>query len=180
MAKSLRSRRFSAAAAARRPHPATGPGPTAASAPPGTPALDPTLEFLRLIWALDHSLHVASKRMASSFGITGPQRLVVRLIGRHPQISAGELARVLHVHKSTITGVVQRLEARGLVRRTTDASDARRIQLTLTEAGRRVAGPVPGTVESAVKRVLGSIDQPRLDATRAVLERLAAELGQTR
>jgi DNA-binding MarR family transcriptional regulator len=179
MAKSLRSRRFSAAAAARRPQPATGPR-TAASAPPGTPALDPTLEFLRLIWALDHNLHVASKRMASSFGITGPQRLVVRLIGRHPQISAGELARVLHVHKSTITGVVQRLEARGLVRRTTDARDARRLQLALTEAGRRVAGPVPGTVESAVKRVLGSIDQRRLDATRAVLERLASELGQTR
>jgi len=68
--------------------------------------------------------------MASSFGITGPQRLVVRLIGRHPDISAGELAHVLHVHKSTITGVVQRLEARGLVRRATDTSDARRMHLT--------------------------------------------------
>ena len=180
MAKSLRSRRRSGATAARRPRPAPGSDRTAPSQPPETLALDPALEFLRLIWALDHSLHVASKRMASSFGITGPQRLVVRLIGRHPQISAGELARVLHVHKSTITGVVQRLEARGLVRRITDAGDARRIQLTLTEAGRRVAGPVPGTVEAAVKRVLGSIDQRRLDATRAVLERLAAEFGQAR
>ena len=142
----------------------------------GDISLEPALEFLRLIWALDHNLHVSSKRMATVHGITGPQRLVVRLIGRYPTVSAGELARVLHVHKSTITGIVQRLEGHGLVRRATDAADARRIRLTLTAAGRRVAGPLAGTTEAAVRRVLSAVDARSIETTRRVLDRLAAEL----
>ena len=138
--------------------------------------LEPTLEFLRQIWALDHNLHVASKRMATEHGITGPQRLVVRLIGRYPTVSAGELARVLHVHKSTITGIVQRLEAHGLVQRATDAADARRIRLTLTASGRKVSGASAGTVEAAVRRTLSATDARSIATTRRVLERLAAEL----
>jgi MarR family transcriptional regulator, organic hydroperoxide resistance regulator len=139
--------------------------------------LEPALEFLRLVWALDHNMHVASKRMVNKHGITGPQRLVVRLIGQYPEVSGGELARVLHVHKSTITGIVQRLEAHGLVRRATDSADARRIRLTLTAAGRRVAGPVGGTVEAAVRRVLASMEPKQIAATREVLDRLAQELA---
>ena len=147
------------------------------SARPGAGKPDPVMEFLRLIWALDHNLHVSSKRMATVHGVTGPQRLVVRLVGQHPNISGGELARVLHVHKSTITGIVQRLEARGLVRRETDATDARRIRLTLSASGRRMAGPLAGTTEAAVRRVLAGTDARSIEATRRVLERLAQELA---
>jgi DNA-binding MarR family transcriptional regulator len=164
----------------RRPAPATTSRPRgeqAASPKKTVGKLEPTLEFLRLIWALDHNLHVSSKRMAGLHGITGPQRLVVRLIGQNPEVSGGELARVLHVHKSTITGIVQRLEAQGLVRRATDAVDARRIRLTLTAAGRRVCGPLPGTAEAAVRRVLAATDARSIETTRRVLERLAQELA---
>ena len=42
---------------------------------------DPVLRFMRLMWAADHELHSISKRIASRIGLTGPQRLVVRLIG---------------------------------------------------------------------------------------------------
>ena len=147
------------------------------SARPGAGKPDPVMEFLRLIWALDHNMHVTSKRMAGRHGITGPQRLVVRLIGQQPEVSGGELAHALHVHKSTITGIVQRLEGRGLVRRATDAADARRIRLTLTAAGRKVSGPLPGTVEAAVRRTLAASDSKTIDAARRVIERLAQELA---
>ena len=173
MTKTARGRR-AAPVTETRPR---GRGRPAPAAGQDAARLEPVLEFLRLIWALDHNLHVSSKRMAPVHGVTGPQRLVVRLVGQHPNISGGELARVLHVHKSTITGIVQRLEARGLVRRETDATDARRIRLTLSASGRRMAGPLAGTTEAAVRRVLAGTDAKSIEATRRVLERLAQELA---
>jgi DNA-binding MarR family transcriptional regulator len=142
--------------------------------------LDATLDFLRLIWALDHGLQVSSKRMATDVGVTGPQRLVVRLVGKHPGISAGELATILHVHKSTISGIIHRLETRRLLTRASDAQDARRTRLSLTGTGRRLSRRLPNTVEAAVKRALSSIDAPTVEASRRVLGALAHELTHRR
>jgi len=65
-----------------------------ASKPEGADQLGPVLEFMKLLWAVDHGLQSISKHMESRFGITGPQRLVVRIVGRFPGISAGALADV--------------------------------------------------------------------------------------
>src|ERR687884_1409361 len=94
--------------------------------------LGPVLEFMKQLWALDHGLQTVSKRMESRFGITGPQRLVVRIVGRFPGISAGALADVLHVHPSTLTGVLRRLEERGVLQRRGDPNDGRRALFGLT------------------------------------------------
>ena len=55
--------------------------------------------------------------MESELGITGPQRLVLRVVGQFPGLSAGELAHIVRLHPSTITGILQRLVARGLLER---------------------------------------------------------------
>src|SRR5438046_6523104 len=90
------------------------------------PPLGAVLDFMRLLSAVDHALQSASKRMESTFGLTGPQRLVVRIVGRFPGIAAGRIATILHVHPSTLTGVLKRLEARGVLQRRPDPRDARR------------------------------------------------------
>src|SRR5260370_41656340 len=71
--------------------------------------LDPALDFLRLLWAIEHGLQRMSKRMEASLGVTGPQRLVLRIVGRFPGLSAGDLAHILPLPPSTITGILQRL-----------------------------------------------------------------------
>jgi hypothetical protein len=78
------------------------------------PPLGETIDFLRLIWRVDHALHQASKRMQASLGVTGPQRLVIRIVGRFPGLTAGQLAEILYVDPSTMTGVLERLERRCL------------------------------------------------------------------
>ena len=78
------------------------------------------IDFLRLIWAVDHALQRRSKAMAATLGITGPQRLVIRIIGRFPSIHAKQLAGILHLHPSSLTAVLKRLERRDLVRRWPD------------------------------------------------------------
>lgn len=143
--------------------------------PSGLPVGD-AIDFLRLIWAVDHALQRRSKAMAATLGITGPQRLVIRIIGRFPSIHARQLADILHLHPSSLTALLKRLERRGLVRRWPDERDRRRWLLGLTRQGQTLNRETPGTIEAAVRRVLKTTTRDNLDGTRTVLSKLAREL----
>lgn len=138
--------------------------------------LGKTLRFMQQLWALAHALDARSKWMQRDIGITGLQRLVVRIVGRIPNIGAGELAAVLHVHPSTLTGVLSRLEERRLVERTVDADDGRRIRLVLTPRGREIDHDHAGTVEAALRRALARCDPQVVEATREVIATIIDEL----
>ncbi|HYO66281.1 MAG TPA: MarR family transcriptional regulator, partial [Archangium sp.] len=118
-----------------------------------------------------------SKRMEARLGLTGPQRLVLRLVGRFPDITAGRLAQILHVHPSTLTGVLKRLEKRGLLERKSDPLDGRKALFALTEGGRTLDVPSEGTVENAVQRAISRLPRARLQNAQEVLMALAQELG---
>jgi len=139
-------------------------------------ALPDVLEFMQLLWAVVHGLERSSKRMSSAIGVTGPQRLVLRVVGLFPGLSAGDLATIMHVHPSTLTGVLQRLTSQQLLSRVDDPRDRRRAILRLTKGGRRVNAVRAGTVESAVAAALRGVRGVDRAATKRVLERLARHL----
>lgn len=145
---------------------------------PGPPlALPDVLEFMQLLWAVVHGLERSSKGMAADLGVTGPQRLVLRVVGLFPGVSAGDLAAVLHVHPSTLTGVLQRLVAQRLLVRVAAPSDRRRAVLRLTPRGARVNGKRRGTIEAAVAAALSRARPADRLAARRILQRLAERLG---
>jgi DNA-binding MarR family transcriptional regulator len=139
----------------------------------GGPLTSDSLDFLALLWRVEHVLQRASKSMLARQGITGPQRLVVRLIGINPGIGAGDLARLLHHHPSTLTGVLQRLEEKRLILRDIDPNDRRRARFTLTAAGRAIDGLHEGTIEASVAAVLPTMDPADLSTTARALSTLA-------
>jgi len=141
--------------------------------------LGSALDFMRILWAMDHGLQRRSKRMEAELGVTGMQRIVVRLIGRFPDITAGRLAELVHVHPSTLTGVLKRLVDRGYVSRERDREDARVAHFSLTPEGDRIDGTQAGTVEAAVRRALAKVSPEELEAARAVLAAIADELGRS-
>jgi len=137
------------------------------------------LDFLRVLWAVDHGLQLRSKRMESVLGVTGMQRMVIRLIGRFPQVSAGRLAELLHVHPSTLTGVLKRLTERQFVARERDPEDARRSKFALLPEGQKIDATQAGTVEAAVRRALSRLPVESIDAARSVLSAVAEELARS-
>jgi DNA-binding MarR family transcriptional regulator len=138
--------------------------------------LGQVLSFMQLLWAIDHGLNRTSKDMEVALGVTGPQRLVLRIVGRYPGIAAGEVAAILHLHPSTLTGVLRRLEARGLLRRGVHPADARRTVLRLSTEGRRLNRRWSGTVEAAVRRTLGRLSPSQRAAAQEALRLLGKEL----
>jgi len=140
--------------------------------------LGKVLDFMRLLWAVDHGLQMTSKRMEQDHGVTGMQRLVIRMVGRFPGISAGEIADVLHVHPSTLSGVLQRLTKRGVLERQVAPDDGRRALFFLKQAGEELDALQVGTTESGVRRSMARHTSEELAIAEDVLATLARELTE--
>ena len=140
--------------------------------------LGPVLDFMRLLWAIEHGLQRMSKRMEGDLGITGPQRLVLRVVGQFPGLSAGELAHIVRLHPSTITGILQRLVARGLLERRRDPRDSRRARLRLKPRAVAFTRTSAGTVEKAVTHALDQVGASNVRVARKVLAEVARRLNE--
>ncbi len=138
--------------------------------------LGEALEIMRVLWAVDHALHQRSNKLRRALGITGEQRLALRLALHAPGLSAGDLAAMLHVHPSTLTGMLRRLVGRGFMSARPDAGDRRRLQLAVTAKGTRVLREIGPTIESGVAAALQATPDNEIATARVFLERLVAAL----
>ncbi|MEW5702104.1 MAG: MarR family transcriptional regulator [Candidatus Zixiibacteriota bacterium] len=143
------------------------------------PHLDEVLDFMRTLWAVDHGLRSLSKDMRNCLGVTGPQRLVLRMLERFPASKPGDLSVLLHLDPSTLTGILKRLEHRRLLSRIPDPTDGRSAQLRLTARGGAFSPPRRGTVEDSVRRTLAKLPPWKIEAAKQVLQSLADDLQNT-
>jgi DNA-binding MarR family transcriptional regulator len=92
-------------------------------------------------WSLMHWLMVANKHrlfaMAQEFELAPQQMIALRMLGTGPR-KMSELAQSLFCDNSNVTGIVDRLEERGLVRREAAEGDRRVKLLVLTKDGERM------------------------------------------
>ena len=141
-----------------------------------TEGLTENLAFLRLLWAVDHGLRSISKQMQATIGMTGPQRLVLRILGRTPRVMPSELAELLHLDRGTVSGVLDRLADQQLIIRRPHPEDGRSVLLELSARGKLLDRETAGTVEACVRRALASLPGSKVNAAIQVLEALAREL----
>ena len=137
-----------------------------------------TLQFMQRMWNLAHALDVRSKRMARSLGVTGPQRIVIRVLGRAPDSSASDISQTLGIHPSTLTGILRRLERLRAIEREVDDADRRRVRFRLTRKGVAIDRERKGTIEAAVRRALARAGDATVERTLQMFEILTAELGR--
>jgi len=125
-----------------------------------TPRRNPTLiaeaeDILALVRALRRDLLRNPNEDAEGAGLTGPQVSVMAcLVGRGPT-TLTELSRMLGMNHSTASGIVDRLQSRGLVRRTQDPADRRRTRITVTEKVTRYVGELQEGPSGRLARALG-------------------------
>ena len=133
----------------------------------------------RLLSVARESVRTLSRAMESSLGISGPLRLVLRVAAQRPGIGAGELADILHLDASTLTGHLTRLEELGLIERRASASDGRRVHVHVTPPrGKRFDVRTPGTIEAAVDAALD--DDKEVAIVEGFLLRLVTALDEQR
>jgi DNA-binding MarR family transcriptional regulator len=127
---------------------------------------------------LSFALYGAANRMVRQhkpflepLGLTFPQYLVVLELLDGAPVSVGVLGARLGMDTGTITPLVKRLEASGMVSRTRDPADERRVMVDLTARGRALESEVRGITDK-IKTVCQLTDAD-MDALRRTLEALA-------
>ena len=107
----------------------------------------------RIIRAVD----LYSRYLALRYSLTGPQLVCVRHLLRNGPTAPGTLARRISLSPATITGIVDRLEKRGLVTRERSTDDKRKVVIALTSQGRELVGQMPPPLHETVSRRLGEL-----------------------
>lgn len=93
-------------------------------------------------------------------GLTYPQYVAMLVLWEQDGLTVSELGERLFLDSGTLTPLLRRLEAGGLVSRTRDSADERRVLIELTPAGRRLkakAGKIPGCILEASQCSLSEI-----------------------
>jgi DNA-binding MarR family transcriptional regulator len=91
------------------------------------------------LYAASHAFTRYYKRLLTPLGLTYPQYLVMLRLHDADGQHVGSLARDLCLETNTLSPLLKRIEAMGLVRRARSAADERRVDLFLTDHGRSVA-----------------------------------------
>jgi len=90
------------------------------------------------LYAASMAITRAYKPLLDELGLTYPQYLVLSALGEADGSTIGGIAARLDLESSTVTPLVKRLEAAGLVERRRSVDDERRVEVTMTVAGRDV------------------------------------------
>ena len=104
-------------------------------------------EIVDAIRRLYRAVYLDASKMSRQFGLTGAQSGVLRNLFAHGALSSADLSRKLYVTPSNITGVIDRLEKKGLVERTRKVGDRRVALITLTEKGNELSKSLPDPIE---------------------------------
>ena len=135
---------------------------------------EPTMELFRTIQASYRSLRERSDGFIESYELSRPQFEVISALGNTAGLTLKELSRRLPVTKGTLTGVINRLEERGLVRRSASDSDRRSTVATLTEAGEALYEEVFTGHVSYLKKYLDVLDPQERETLSRLLMRVQA------
>ena len=129
------------------------------------------------LYSASRAVTAAYRPLLDELGITYPQYLVLLVLWEEQDCSVGHLGHRLHLDSGTLSPLLKRLENSGLVIRQRAADDERRVEVSLTPAGRALEARAACVPE----RLLTSTDASEADiaALRDVLRGLADQLNSS-
>jgi MarR family transcriptional regulator, lower aerobic nicotinate degradation pathway regulator len=122
-------------------------------------------------------LRLSARGAERGAGISGAQLLVLQTLAHRPASSLNDLAVRTLTDQSSVSVVVGRLVDRRLVARKASRDDARRVELSVTSAGRRLLARCPEPIQARLFAALGRMSVPELESLSRGLEGLVREMG---
>ena len=126
----------------------------------------------RIVRALEDYSQGVEKR----FGLTGPQLWALWELGRGGPSALKDLATRMKLDSSTVVGVVDRLEAKGLVQRSPNPQDRRRISLAPTRKGEEILAAAPHPAQGHLLAGLEGMERGRVENLHQALSTLVSVL----
>ena len=123
-----------------------------------------TTDILIQIRKIVRSINLESKKIQKEYGVSIPQVLCLNYLHDAPNFQAtqGELKRFLNLNSSTISGIVNRLEIKGLVARLPKSGDKRMVNIGLTSAGDDLIASMPSLLHEQLSDKLQTLNASEL------------------
>jgi len=132
------------------------------------------LRFLSPIHKATRQLTIHLQAQVAPLGVSSEDGHVLSYLATYAPCPVGELSRVFGLGKSTLTGLLDRLAAAGLVTRTVNAEDRRSFLVAITPAGRQKAVRLRRILESLERGIAGRVT----DAELGGFQRVMAAIGE--
>lgn len=138
-----------------------------------------TENVLRDVRRIVRALSLASRDLARTHDLTVAQLLCLRVLKNGGRLSAGTLASALSLSPQTVTGLLDRLHARGLISRARSETDRRQVLISLSDAGAKLLATTPPSLQDRFVQRFGALpERQRLalsEALSAVVTLLEAD-----
>lgn len=115
------------------------------------------MEVLRQFRIIFGAIRHHFSEIESACGISGSQLWLLQEVARCPDIGVSALAKLLSIHQTTCSLLVDRLVKAGYVKKTRSTKDQRRVGLTVTTAGRGLLRRAPGPAEGMLPMALRTL-----------------------
>lgn len=140
---------------------------------------DAGYELVSAVMATADAFLRESKRLFRPHGLTGAQYNVLNVVAlSEGGLSQRELSDQLVVDRSNVTGLVDRMEAAGWVKRTDHPEDRRVYRIVLTPTGRKLWEAITPRYLAVVRQVTGGLSQRRMKEMREALLQLERAAGE--
>lgn len=120
--------------------------------------------ILRSLRRISRAIDLFSRHLARVYDLTGPQLVCLRELKKGGSTSPSELAARVSLSPATVTGILDRLETRRLVRRRRNPKDKRRVIVSLTRDGRALVGEAPPPLHHRLAKGLASLSEEECEA----------------
>ena len=143
--------------------------PSPPAAPEPRPDVDSIVETIIYLYTESRRL---TKGMASQFGLTGPQLTVIKLLETFQDLSLSSLSERIRAQNSTVTGIIDRMEREGLVRRERSTVDRRVVHIRLSDKGQKLARQIQVEPMEIFRDALASLTQADLRDLLRIMNKL--------
>ncbi|MDD2581814.1 MAG: MarR family transcriptional regulator [Desulfuromonadaceae bacterium] len=103
-----------------------------------------------------------SRKIEHETSLTGPQLWVVKILKETSPLKVSDLARRMYLHPATMVGLLDRLESKGLLKRTRSEKDRRVVHIDLTEQGRELEINSPEVIQNLLIKGLETLTEQKL------------------
>ena len=139
-------------------------------------AVNDSIRILQSVRRIAQCVEHHSKRLAVTHNITSPQLVALLAIAEMGPSTLKSIGRAIQLSPSTVVGIVDRLEEKGLVQRERDTRDRRNVFVAVTVAGQLVLANAPSALPNGFGSALGALPEDDRQALIVTLEQFASLL----
>ncbi len=137
-------------------------------------------EIIVALRRISRAIDLHSRLLLQRHGLTAPQLAALRAVNRLQPVTLGVVARAVHLSQATVTGIISRLEKRGLIARTRDERDRRTVRVEITPAGGALIRSAPSLLQERFRQELADLQEWERTMILANLQRIASMMAADR